>query len=87
MARPRTSTSPRLAGSGRARWSTRSRPARLASVTGILHIGIGGSVLGPHLLVDALGRRRSKLNVRFLSNIDGGAFEEAVAAARPGDDA
>src|SRR5919107_5348686 len=36
-------------------------------VTGILHIGIGGSVLGPHLLVDALGRRRSKFNVRFLS--------------------
>ena len=26
-------------------------------VTGILHIGIGGSVLGPALLVDALGRR------------------------------
>src|SRR5579872_3723717 len=28
-------------------------------VTGILHIGIGGSVLGPALLVDALGRRAS----------------------------
>ena len=26
-------------------------------VTGVLHIGIGGSVLGPALLVDALGRR------------------------------
>ena len=53
------------------------------SVTGILHIGIGGSVLGPHLLVDALGRRRSKLNVRFLSNIDGAAFEEAVQPLDP----
>ena len=28
-------------------------------VTGVLHIGIGGSVLGPALLVDALGRRSS----------------------------
>ena len=30
-------------------------------LTGILHIGIGGSVLGPALLVDALGRRASSL--------------------------
>jgi len=47
-------------------------------VTGVLHIGIGGSVLGPALLVDALGRRRSKTAVRFLSNIDGQAFDDAV---------
>ena len=47
-------------------------------VTGVLHIGIGGSVLGPALLVDALGRRRSKIAVRFLSNIDGEAFDDAV---------
>jgi glucose-6-phosphate isomerase len=47
-------------------------------VTGILHIGIGGSVLGPELLVDALGRRSSKLEVRFLSNIDGAAFDDAA---------
>jgi glucose-6-phosphate isomerase len=47
-------------------------------LTGILHIGIGGSVLGPALLVDALGRSTSNLAVRFLSNIDGAAFDEAV---------
>ena len=52
-------------------------------VTGILHIGIGGSLLGPALLVDALGRRRSKLQVRFLSNIDGEAFDSAVAELDP----
>jgi glucose-6-phosphate isomerase len=52
-------------------------------VTGILHIGIGGSVLGPALLVDALGRRRSKLEVRFLSNIDGAAFDAAVKMLDP----
>jgi glucose-6-phosphate isomerase len=52
-------------------------------VTGILHIGIGGSVLGPALLVDALGRRSPAFNVRFLSNIDGAAFDDAVKPLDP----
>jgi glucose-6-phosphate isomerase len=52
-------------------------------VTGILHIGIGGSVLGLALLVDALGRRSAKLDVRFLSNIDGAAFDEAIERLDP----
>lgn len=52
-------------------------------VTGILHIGIGGSVLGPAVLADALGRRSSKLDVRFLSNIDGEAFDDAVSILDP----
>jgi len=52
-------------------------------VTGVLHIGIGGSVLGPALLVDALGRTSSVLTVRFLSNIDGAAFDEAVRSLDP----
>jgi len=52
-------------------------------VTGILHIGIGGSVLGPALLFDALGRRTSTLTVRFLSNIDGAAFDDAVKPLNP----
>ena len=52
-------------------------------VTGVLHIGIGGSLLGPALLVDALGRRSSRLEVRFLSNIDGAAFDDAVKVLDP----
>jgi glucose-6-phosphate isomerase len=52
-------------------------------LTGVLHIGIGGSVLGPALLVDALGRRSATLQVRFLSNIDGAAFDEAVELLDP----
>jgi glucose-6-phosphate isomerase len=52
-------------------------------VTGVLHIGIGGSVLGPHLLVDALGRTSSTVQVSFLSNIDAQAFEEAVQPLDP----
>jgi glucose-6-phosphate isomerase len=53
------------------------------AVTGLLHIGIGGSVLGPALLVDALGRRESAFDVRFLSNIDGAAFDDAVKTLDP----
>jgi len=52
-------------------------------VSGVLHIGIGGSLLGPALLVDALGRRSATLDVRFLSNIDGAAFDEAVKPLDP----
>ncbi len=52
-------------------------------VTGILHIGIGGSVLGPELLVDALGRPGGTHKVSFLSNIDPRAFEQAVEPLDP----
>jgi glucose-6-phosphate isomerase len=52
-------------------------------VTGILHIGIGGSVLGPALLADALARSGGRLTVRFLSNIDGQAFDDAVRSLDP----
>ena len=52
-------------------------------VTGVLHIGIGGSALGPELLVDALGRSGGSLGVSFLSNIDPNAFDEAVEPLDP----
>ncbi|HET7316345.1 MAG TPA: glucose-6-phosphate isomerase [Sphingomicrobium sp.] len=52
-------------------------------LTGILHIGIGGSALGPHLLLDALGRSAAKLRVRFLSNIDPQAFTTATEPLDP----
>ena len=49
------------------------------NISAILHIGIGGSVLGPHLIVDALGLDSSRLDVSFLSNVDPQAFAKAVA--------
>ena len=52
-------------------------------ITGVLHIGIGGSALGPDLVIDALGREGSRYDVRILSNIDGQAFEDAVAGLDP----
>ena len=51
----------------------------LGPVRHILHIGIGGSALGPKLLVDALGRDAGRYEVAVVSNVDGAALEEAVA--------
>jgi glucose-6-phosphate isomerase len=49
----------------------------------ILHIGIGGSALGPELLIDALGRDADRYDVAIVSNVDGAALEEAVADFDP----
>ena len=52
-------------------------------IDSILHIGIGGSALGPDLIVDALGRDADRFEVRILSNIDGEAFDEATWGLDP----
>ena len=49
----------------------------------IIHIGIGGSALGPALLVDALGRDGNGPAVHIVSNIDGEALARAMAACDP----
>lgn len=41
----------------------------------LLHIGIGGSALGPDLLIDALGRRSDRYDVAVVSNVDGAALQ------------
>ncbi|OYX52117.1 MAG: glucose-6-phosphate isomerase [Sphingomonas sp. 32-66-10] len=55
----------------------------LGPVRHILHIGIGGSALGPELLIDALGRDMDRYDVAIVSNIDGCALEEAIDAFDP----
>ena len=52
-------------------------------IESILHIGIGGSALGPDLVIDALGRDSDRFEVRILSNIDGEAFDEATWGLDP----
>ena len=49
----------------------------------ILHIGIGGSALGPEFLIDALGRDDISYDAAIVSNVDGAALQEAVAAFDP----
>jgi len=49
----------------------------------ILHVGIGGSALGPDLLIDALGRDAGRYESAVVSNVDGSALEEAIRAFDP----
>ncbi|MGL3821030.1 glucose-6-phosphate isomerase [Sphingopyxis sp. R3-92] len=49
----------------------------------LLHIGIGGSALGPDLLIDALGRHGARIDVAVVSNVDGAALDEAFAKFDP----
>jgi len=49
----------------------------------LLHVGIGGSALGPDLLIDALGRDANRYDVAVVSNVDGCALEEAFARFDP----
>ncbi|HYJ52607.1 MAG TPA: glucose-6-phosphate isomerase [Allosphingosinicella sp.] len=49
----------------------------------ILHIGIGGSALGPKLLIDALGREAGRYETAIVSNIDGAALDEALRGFDP----
>ena len=55
----------------------------LGEVKHLIHIGIGGSALGPALAVDALAREGSLVEVHVVSNIDGCALEAAFAACDP----
>ncbi len=50
----------------------------MGEIKHILHVGIGGSALGPKLLMDALGREESRYDVAIVSNVDGAAMAEAV---------
>ena len=55
----------------------------LGEVKHLIHVGIGGSALGPALAVDALGRDKPIVDVHVVSNIDGVALEEAFEACDP----
>jgi glucose-6-phosphate isomerase len=55
----------------------------LGDVRHVLHVGIGGSALGPDLLVDALGREDKRYDVAIVSNVDGVALEDAFARFDP----
>ena len=55
----------------------------LGDVRHLIHIGIGGSALGPKLAIDALARDLPRVQVHVVANIDGCALEAAFAACDP----
>jgi glucose-6-phosphate isomerase len=55
----------------------------MGEIKHVLHIGIGGSALGPKLLIDALGRDDMRYDVKVVSNVDATALTEALAGFDP----
>jgi len=51
--------------------------------TDIVHIGIGGSDLGPRLICDALKHLPEKMNVHFVANVDAADVEEVLKTLNP----
>lgn len=61
----------------------RVRTGVFGPVRHIIHVGIGGSALGPNLLVDALGDSGDGPRIHIASNIDGMALARILAEADP----
>ncbi len=47
-------------------------------IESVVHVGIGGSHLGPQLACEALAHESGRLDVRFLSNVDPDSFARAT---------
>jgi len=52
-------------------------------ITDIVNIGIGGSDLGPNMVVEALKYYKNHLNIHFVSNIDGDHVQEVLKKLNP----
>jgi glucose-6-phosphate isomerase len=51
--------------------------------TDVVNIGIGGSDLGPAMIVEALQYYKTQLNVHFVSNVDGDHVNEILKKVNP----
>lgn len=52
-------------------------------ITDVVSIGIGGSDLGPVMVVSALKHFKTRLNIHFVSNVDGNHIAEVVKNLNP----
>lgn len=53
------------------------------SITDVVNIGIGGSDLGPQMVVESLKYYKTPLNIHFVSNIDGDHVQETLKKLNP----
>ena len=53
------------------------------SITDVVNIGIGGSDLGPDMVVESLQFYKNQLNTHFVSNIDGDHVSEIIKKLNP----
>ncbi len=52
-------------------------------ITDVVNIGIGGSDLGPVMVTEALKSYKTRLNLHFVSNVDGTHIEETLKGLNP----
>ena len=52
-------------------------------ITDIVNIGIGGSDLGPSMVVESLSHYKTDLNIHFISNIDGDHLNQILNKVNP----
>ncbi|TVZ56470.1 glucose-6-phosphate isomerase [Lutibacter sp. Hel_I_33_5] len=53
------------------------------SITDVVNIGIGGSDLGPDMIVESLKFYKNQLNTHFVSNVDGDHVSEIIKNLNP----
>ncbi|GAB5563617.1 MAG: glucose-6-phosphate isomerase [Winogradskyella sp.] len=53
------------------------------AITDVVNIGIGGSDLGPAMVVDSLQYYKNHLNTHFVSNVDGDHYNEIIKGLNP----
>ncbi|PQJ80187.1 glucose-6-phosphate isomerase [Polaribacter porphyrae] len=53
------------------------------SITDVVNIGIGGSDLGPDMVVESLKFYKNQLNTHFVSNVDGDHVSEVIRNLNP----
>ena len=53
------------------------------AITDVVNIGIGGSDLGPVMVTEALKHYKTRLNLHFVSNVDGTHIAEALKVVDP----
>src|SRR5690606_40610876 len=52
-------------------------------ITDVVNIGIGGSDLGPVMVSEGLKAYKTRLNVHFVSNVDGTQIAETIKGLNP----
>ena len=52
-------------------------------ITDVVNIGIGGSDLGPYMVTEALAPYKTRLNMHFVSNVDGTHIAETLKKVNP----
>ncbi|HEX6865920.1 MAG TPA: glucose-6-phosphate isomerase, partial [Caulobacteraceae bacterium] len=68
---------------GRAKMAAFAAEIRASDIRAVLHIGIGGSDLGPRLVWEALKPLNPKIDLRFAANVDPAEFAAATAGLDP----